>query len=335
MTRRPDFKRLPPPLQRLGAQLADLEAAEERAAVGTRWRPVSISVAGALLAVLVALIVILDTGGRAGADIINRAVAAAVASEFVRYRSTISIDVGARQLDGFTQTGEIDFPRRAYATTLELGGGGVIEQRRVGGVLYVAQLATGHSQSSSVRWLAIPVAHEASSTFASGPESQEFTNPLALLDELAGTHAPVKTLGPARLAGVVSTRYRLRTNLAALLSASPNAGRQPASYRAIPVTLIVWLDSRGRPRRVQETVAGTAAIGAASIKTVTDFSAYAQPVTVLAPSNVVVRSKHSIVAPNPLSASPGRLYERLLLAPRHARSCSQAARVNCRRVPNP
>lgn len=316
MSRQPlDPPRQPPPLERLGSQFRELEHAAERTRAHNtrRWRPVSIAASSALLALLVGVFVVF-TGGRAGAlNAINRAPASAAASETVRFRSAISITEGPHQLASFTQFGEIDFARRDYATTLQIGRSSEsFKQRRIGGILYVAQLARGRNPRAPIRWLAIPLAHEASTTFASAPESEQFTNPLVLLDELSGTHAKITVVGREDLHGVPTTRYRLHTNLAALLSAAPGAAKQPASYRSAAVTLSVWLDRQGRPRQVDETVARASSTAPASITTITDFSGYAQPVAIRAPAKVALRSKRAIAAPNPLAASPTRLWEQQL-----------------------
>jgi len=297
-------------LDRLGAQLRELERAD---AARRRRRRVSIS--GGLVAALVAAFALLDMGQLARAlSPINRAPAAAAASESVRFHSTITIAVSGRQQERFTEHGEIDFARRNYRTTLQLGHGEAIEQRRVDGVFYIAQLPGGRGQHAPTRWRAVPLAHEAATTFASAPESEEFTSPLVLLDELGGTRAPVKVVGTEDLHGVPTTLYRLQTNLASLLSASPGAGSPPLSYRGVGATLTVWLDRHGRPRRVDETVAGASSVGGASITTVTEFTGYGQPVAVRAPTKLSVRAKRSIVAPTPLAASPSRFFERLLFA---------------------
>jgi hypothetical protein len=297
-------------LDRLGAQLRDLESAD---AARRRRRRVSIS--GGLVAALIVAFAFLDMGQLARAlSPVNRAPAAAAASESVRFHSTITIAVSGRRQSRFAELGEIDFARRAYRTTLELGQGEAVEQRRVDGVLYIAQLPGGRGQRAPIRWLGFPLAHEATTTFASAPESAEFTSPLVLLDELGGTRAPVKVVDTEDLHGVPTTLYRLQTNLASLLSASPGAASQPASYRDIGATLTVWLDRHGRPRRVDETFAGTSSVREASITTVTDFTGYGQPVAVRAPAKLSVTAKHSIVAPTPLAASPSRFFERLLFA---------------------
>lgn len=300
----------PPVLDRFGAQLRELERADN-----ARRRRRRISLSGGLVVALVAAFAFLDMGQLARAlSPVNRAPAAAAASESVRFHSTITITVNGQQYGRFSEQGEIDFARRNYRTTLELGPGGGIEQRRVDGILYIAQLPGKRSQHAPIRWRAVPLAHEASTTFASAPENEEFTSPLVLLDELGGTRAPVKVVDTEDLDGVPTTLYRLQTNLASLLSASPGARIQPASYRGIGATLTVWLDRHGRPRRVEETVAGAAPVGEASITTVTDFTGYGQPVAVRAPTKLSVRAKRRIVAPTPLAGSPSRFFERLLFA---------------------
>jgi hypothetical protein len=299
-----------PVLDRIGEQLRELENAD-----ATRRRRRRISLSGGLVAALVVAFAVLNMGQLAHAlSPVNRAPAAAAASESVRFNSAITITVNGRQQERFIQHGEIDFARRNYRTTLQWGQGEAIEQRRVDGVLYIAQLPGGRSQHALIRWLAVPLAHEASTTFASAPESEEFTTPLVLLDELGGTRAPVKVVGTEDLHGVPTTVFRLQTNLASLLSASPGAGSQPASYRGVGATLTVWLDRHGRPRRVDETFAGASSAGGASITTVTDFSGYGQRVAVRAPTKLSVRAKRRIVAPSPLAASPSRSFERLLFA---------------------
>jgi hypothetical protein len=296
----------PPALDRIGAQLHELEHAD---AARRRRRRVSIS--GGLVAALVAVLALLDTGRVAHAlSVINRAPAAAAASESVRFHSAISITAGSRRLNRFSESGEIDFAGRNYSTTLQFGHGEAVEQRRVGGVLYVAQLPRRHP-NAPIRWIAFPLAHEASTTFASAPEGEEFTSPLVMLDELGGTRAPVTDLGPEDLHGVPTTRYHLETSLASLLSASPGAGSQPAAYRSVTAVLTVWLDRDGRPRQVVETFAGTSSAGRASIRIVTEFTGYAQPIMVRAPLHVSARSKRSIVAPA-LAASPSRVFEQLM-----------------------
>jgi hypothetical protein len=301
-----------PVLDRLGAQLRELERAE-----ATRRRRRRISLSGGLVAALVVALAVLTMGQLAKAlSPVNRAPAAAAASESVRFSSTITITVNGHQYGRFTEHGDIDFARRNYRTTLELGHGEAIEQRRVDGLLYIAQLPGGRGQRAPIRWQSAPLAHEASGAFASAPESEEFTSPLVLLDELGGTRAPVKVVGMKDLGGVPTTLYRLQTNLASLVSASPGAAGPPSSYRGIGATLTVWLDRHGRPRRVDETVAGTSTGGEASITTVTDFTGYGQPVAVRAPSKLSVRAKRSIPAPSPLAASPSRSFERLLFGHR-------------------
>jgi hypothetical protein len=303
-------------LERLGAQFRDLERAEREArarAAGRRRRRITVS--GGLAAAVIAILTLVLTGRVANAlSPINRAPAAAAGAESVHFRSVITIAVSGAEQERFAELGEIDFTRRNYRTTLQLGHGEAIEQRRVDRVLYVAQLRGARRQHGRIRWLGFPLAHEASATFASAPESEEFTSPLVLLDELGGTRAPVKIVGTQELHGVPATVYRLQTNLASLLSASPGARGQPPSYRDVGATLTVWLDGHGRPRRVQETVAGASSGGEASITTITDFTGYGQPVVVRAPTKLSVRAKRSILAPSPLAASPSRFFRRLLFA---------------------
>lgn len=318
-------QQVPPSLQQLGSEIrarlraeSEAEAANRRASAPRprRWRR-RVSVA-ALLAGAAALVALLDTGGAGALDIINRAPEAAAKSETVRFRSTIAIQKGTELLASFIQHGEIDFASRAYSTTLQFSGE-AIEQRRVADVFYAVQIPRG-AASRPVRWLAIPVAREPASQFASSAESEEFTSPLVLLAELGGTRAPVTDEGPEILrvaqeggeqeGRVLTTRYHLETNLAALLRAAPRASVPPAGSRNVSASLTVWLDRQGGPRKVAETLRGPSR-APASIRIVTSFGGYGEQVAVEPPHPIARRSKRSIHAPNPLAAAPVRLFEQM------------------------
>lgn len=195
-------RRVPGPLARYAAQIREgarqLEAEEQQQrelAPQRRRMPIAVGSAAAVLAAAAAVIVVLDTGRSAHADsIVNRAPAAAAASESVSFVSTTAINVGSHHLEEYRATGSIDFARRDFETDISLGRqGGAILQRRVGNRLYISQIR--HGQSRATRWRSVRLGREPSGRFAAGPESEQFTSPPALLDGLASTRSPVEAAG--------------------------------------------------------------------------------------------------------------------------------------------
>jgi hypothetical protein len=297
-------------LDRIGAQLRELENTE-----ANQRRRRRISISGGLVAAVLATFALLNMGQLADAlSPINRAPAAAAASESVHFRSTIKIVLNGRQHERFTEHGEIDFAKGDFSTTLSLGqAGGVLERRIADGVFYIAQLRRGRRPGGPVHWLALRLAGGQRASFSSAPEGDAFTDPPVLFRAMAGTRAPVTTVGHEDIDGVPTTHYRLFTDLAAFLHASSPTAEVSLSYRKVAATLDVWLDGRGRPRRVDEAFAGASALGLARITTRIDFTGYGQPVAVRAPASTSVTSQRQIATPGPLFGDPSRLFERLML----------------------
>jgi hypothetical protein len=299
-----------PVLDRIGAQLRELENAD-----ATRRRRRRISLSGGLVAALVAAFAVLNMGQLAKAlSPINRAPAAAAASESVRFHSAITIVLNGRPHERFTEQGQIDFAKGDFSTTLSLGqAGGTLERRIVGGVFYIAQLRPGRRTGEPVHWLALRLAGGQRVSFASAPEGDAFTDPPVLFRAMARNRAPVTTVGHENINGVPTTHYRLSTDLATFLRASSPGAKGSGSYRKVAAALDVWLDGHGRPRRVDEAFAGATALGPARITTRINFTEYGEPVAVQAPAKALVTSGHRIATPGPLFADPSRLFERLLL----------------------
>ena len=299
-----------PVLDRIGAQLRELENAD-----ATRRRRRRISLSGGLVAALVAAFAVLNMSQLAKAlSPINRAPAAAAASESVRFRSAIAIVLNGQQRERFTERGEIDFAKGDFSTALDRGqSGGTLERRIVGGVFYIAQVRRSGRAGGPVHWLALRLAGGRRATFASAPEGDAFTDPPVLFRAMARTRARVAIVGHEQIEGVATTHYRLFTDLAAFLRASSPSAEVSPSYRKVGAALNVWLDGRGRPRRVDETFAGVSARGPARITTRIDFSGYGEPVVVRAPAKAFVTSQRRIGTPGPLVGDPGRLFERLVL----------------------
>jgi hypothetical protein len=307
-------RRLPAPLARYADQIrAHAEELErqghhEARPPGRRRRRILSVALGGGAAISAAVIVLLDIGRPAHAQsIVNRAPAAAAASESVRFSSQIGITLDSRHLEEYREHGAIDFAHRDFGTVLSLGReGGAIAQRRVGTHLYVSQIRHGHSQPT--RWRSIRLAHEPIGRFASSPESEQFTSPPALLDGLASTRSPVTADGHEAVDGVPTDVYELHTNLAAFLRAASGGRTQPAAYQRVSATIAVALDEHGRPRRVKETFTGASA----RIRTIVTFTNYGAPVHIVAPPGSAVVAHAPTAAPEPIPVSPSRVFERLL-----------------------
>jgi hypothetical protein len=317
MTDRPlDPWREVPARRRLGANLRDLETRNPPVpARDTRRRRRQVTMSGGLAAALIAILVLVVTGRVADAlSPINRAPAAAAASESVHFSSTIAIILGGQQHERFTEQGQIDFANGNFSTTLSVPQAGrTIERRIVGGVFYIAELPHALRTAKPVQWLALHLAGGQRASFSSAPEGDAFTDPPVLFRAMARNRARVTAVGHDDIGGMVTAHYRLFTDLARFLRASSSSGRSTASYRKVAATLDVWLDSRGRPRRVDEAFTGASSLGPARITTRIDFTGYGEPVTVRPPAKASVISQRRISTPGPLVADPSRLFERLLL----------------------
>jgi hypothetical protein len=307
MTQDDPPRHLPAPLARYREQiLAHAEAEEEPQPSRPRHRRLVPLSAAAVAAAFVAVIVLLDTGRVAHAlSIVNRAPAAAAASESVTFTSAITITRGPRTLEDYTEHGAIDFTHRDFSTALSLGHeGGTIEQRRVGSDLYYSQT----KPHAPARWLAIRLAHEPIGRFSSSAESEQFTAPPALLDALASTRSPVSSLGHKPVEGVPTNVYELHTDLAAFLHASTGGRPQPPAYANVAATITVWLDGKGRPRQVKEAFTS----GTAKLTTIVTFRDYSQPVHISAPPDSAVVARKPISSPSPIAASPSDVFLQLL-----------------------
>jgi len=303
-----------PSVPKYGAQLRDLENASRRPIPGSRfsWRPVLVS-SGAVAAAL-CVVLVLSTGRSAQArSAVNAAPAAAEKSGSVRFRSVLTITVDGHPRPGISEHGAIDFANSAYTTTVRLDNTGqALERRGVNGVLYSANRRPGGDGQRRTLWAATHLAGGTRGAFDS--ESDAFTDPPSVFRALAGIRAPVRRLENANLDDVPTTHYQLLTNLAAFLRPSSGYVQNPLVYRRVKATLDVWLDAKGRPRRVKETFTGPSSSGPATMTTVVSFSDYERPVSVKAPPSSIVRFTEGTTPPNPLAAGPAPLLPRLLFS---------------------
>jgi hypothetical protein len=301
-----------PTLERFGEQLREAERVQTRAAgrVAQPRRPVSAR-AGAAVAVFVLLAAVLVVVPAGALSPVNHAPAAARQSGSVQFDSTLQVSLNGRTLTHFTEVGELDFVTGDYATTLSLSGEH-FDRRRVGNTFYGRQLHA-HERIASERWHAVHVEQEPDG-FDRVPGGYTLIDPQVVFRVLAGSHSPVTRVGRQEVAGTQTTHYRLSTSLAAFLSAEGGPVGELAQYETVLATVDVWLDAKGRPRRVRASFAGPARLGAATMTSVIDFAGYGEPVTVHPPSASDVSPRSA--ASTALLGDPLRAVEQLVFARR-------------------
>jgi hypothetical protein len=293
-------------LRDLGARLVD--ARVERDAKRTRRRRVALAALGtsAGCAVVILFAVLILTGGHSAQalNFVNEAPAAAERSGSLRFRSQLTIILDGRRRPGIAEEGAIDFTTGDYDTTTTIQSTGqTIERRRVGRYVYSSR---GAVTIGKTRWDSAPV-DRVPGGFAY--ESDAFTDPAPVFRALAHISAPVRHLKGTRFVhGVPTTEYQLTTDLAAFLRPTAGHFQDARAAREVRATLSVWLDHRGRPRRVDEEFKA----GGTVLRTTVLFSSFGKTVLVKAPPKSLVHPTKGAVAPNPLGAGPGQLLAPLL-----------------------
>jgi hypothetical protein len=299
-----DPQRLPV-VRKIGDQLRELEAESRRR---TRRRIVLGSSSGIAIAIVCVLLVLPGSHTAQALDVVNKAPAAAEGSGSVRFYSALTVTVGGRTRPGISEHGAIDFDTGAYLSAAHVAETGqVIERRAVAGVSYSAEHPGGRQ---ATHWSARRLGGGLHGAFAS--EADALIEPPAVFRALAGIRAPIRRLGNDRRRGIPTTHYRLATNLDAFLGSSAGYIENRQAYRDVSTRLDVWLDARGRPVEVSETIAGSAPAGYTTITTLVQFRDYGAPVTVGAPSRSLVRYNHALGAANPLGTLSGPILARRL-----------------------
>lgn len=303
-----------PAIGRFGAQLRDLqsESPHETALEGSRLSRRALLITSGGVAAPVICVILLLAGRTAQArNAVNEAPAAAERSRSVQFRSVLAITVDGHPRPGIIEHGAIDFANGTYTTTIRLGSTSqLLERRSVNGVLYSAQRQVASRRATRTRWDATPLNSDGRGLLAS--ESDAFTDPPSVFRALAHISSPVRRLGHQTLEGVPTIHYHLLTNLAAFLSLTAGHIQNPVVYRLVQATLDVWLDARGRPRRVQENFSGPSSAGRTVMRTTVRFTNYERPVSMQPPARSLVRVTKGATSPNPLAAGPGPLLARLL-----------------------
>jgi len=312
-----ELRRLPT-MRRLGKEFRALERRERREKrrhLGPtgRARKGLLALPAAAIAATVAVILAL-TGAPAGASSpLKRAPAAAVRAGSVRFHSTITVGLGGRTPQRFEQRGEIDFAHGAYRTTLGIDGTGASQEwRTAAGVLYLAVTEHGPNAHRGVHWIGARLKAPERTRVATVPEHNALTDPVALLNLLAGLDAPTKKLGTATINGVPATEYQILSNLATALQASQPKATISPSARQVDAAINVWLDRSGRPTRIEEDLSQRGLRGRANLREVLDFSGYGSPTSIEVPSGVDVSPVVNGTVIPPLVGTPTRLFESLV-----------------------
>jgi hypothetical protein len=299
-----------PALTRFGKQLREAERTQTLTAgrQPRRRRPAPAR-AGAVIAVLAMLAVVLVVVPAGAHSPVNHAPAAARQSGSVRFDSSLQVSLNGRALTHFAEVGELNFVTGDYATTLSLAGER-FDRRRVGDTFYGRQ-QHAHERTASERWHAVHVEQEPDG-FDRVPGGYTLVDPQVVFRVLAGSHSPVTLVGHQQLAGARTTHYRLSTTLAAFLSAEGDPVGDLAQYETVQATVDVWLDTKDRPRQVQDSFAAAARLGTATMTSVIDFANYGEPVTVRPPAAADVSRRSA--ASTALLGDPLRAVELLLFA---------------------
>ncbi len=297
----------PAALERLGAELREVEANEKLASRRRpRWLGATRTRLAALLVALAVIAGVVEAVTPAGAlSPINRAPAAAAQARSVRFSSTLEVAVNGHQLQRLTEEGALNFANGDYETALRLGRGRT-DRRKVGNVFYALQRGPGDLEGGVWR------AFRGAAGSASPPGGGTLIDPQVVFGVLAGARSPVTVVGHEQLGGAPTTHYRLSTTLNAFLAAEASPFRNSRHYQTVSATLDVWLDERGRPTRVEATFSGDSRVGAATMAMVLEFREYGAPVTVHAPSKATLSRRTDRTAIGPLGGDPLEPIEILL-----------------------
>jgi hypothetical protein len=203
-------------------------------------------------------------------------------------------------------TGVVDFANGNADLSLSiplfdrLGGGGIVEQRVVGGVMYTklpADVLRFAGMPASVRWVSLDPQKVGTDLSAL---SQAQADPAGQLAFLAAISSDVRRVGAASVRGVVTTHYAATIDLGARRVAA--VGAKLAQFATVIGTrrlaVDVWIDDSRRARRVVVSVPLSAESGTPAIKGLgsdatmriqSDYFAFGAPVRVAAPPHAQVR----------------------------------------------
>ena len=248
---------------------------------------------------------------------LSRSVAATSAARTARTSISVtltglgddSLSTGAYDIAG---TGVVDFVKRDADLSLSiplldrLGGGGAVEERIVGGVVYTkmpAGVLRAAGLPATVRWLSLDPKHSAGADPSALSQSQ--VDPAGQLAFLAAVSDHVRTMGDEPVRGVATTHYAATIDLvpdsrggARMAALRAKLAQLRSVIGARGIALDVWLDRAGRARRIVVSVPLSPRSGAvgvdhrgsdATMRIQGDFYAFGAAVRVAAPSQSQTR----------------------------------------------
>ena len=184
-----------------------------------------------------------------------------------RFRGTTTADGGGDN-SRVTFDGSFDFKNRAGeysvdAAAIGLQGSGKVRTLVVGGILYLSlDTLEGGDPSSSPnlagkKWLKLDP-----QMFGGGGEIGQ-SDPNGSLDALRGAKGDVKRIGSEKVRGTRTTRYRVAIDAEQAVNSAPEEQRDEVrnSVGALGSGTIpadVWVDGKGRLRKVRLRVAASA-----------------------------------------------------------------------------
>ena len=220
-----------------------------------------------------------------------------------------SLSTGAYDIAG---TGVVDFAKRDADLSLSiplldrLGGGGAVEERIVGGVVYTkmpAGVLRAAGLPASVRWLRLDPKYAVGADPSALSQSQ--VDPAGQLAFLAAVSDDVRTVGDEAVRGVATTHYAATIDLvpdssggARMTALRAKLAQLRSAIGARGLALDAWLDRAGRVRRIVVSVplaprsgtAGVAHIGSEAMMRIQgDFYAFGVAVRVAAPPQTQTR----------------------------------------------
>ena len=277
----------------------------------TRRRRIAGAIAVAFTA-SVALIVTLNLASPAGASSpVSRSPREAEKAGTVRFSSSLEVTVGGRKVVRFTESGGLDFQSGDFETTLTLPRPSPrIDRRRIGGLLYVGE---GIGESRLERWRVLRVRATDRIRTAAQPGGYALTDPQVILRVLGSARGTPVVLGHEVIDGQRVTGYLATTTLLAFLQAQRRPLSATRRYEPVGAALHVWLDSLGRPVRVEATLSGPSRLGDAATKITSDFAHYGETITVARPPGAAV-SRHSAGATGLIGGDPTEVFERILFS---------------------
>jgi hypothetical protein len=217
-----------------------------------------------------------STGASAGAGSTSGSphtlLAASVDKTEAAKNAQIHIDIqtssGAQSID-LTGDGIIDFANKKFQLAMQLpssaGISGSIEERVIGGVLYMHLPAIAEAATGGKPWIKVDASQLGSSGTGLNSVSQDPTQYLGMLRSVSDS---VTKLGTVEIRGVPTTHYRAQVDLAKAAAAggadAASLNQFKTEFGTTTIPEDVYIDANGLARRFSVSFAPTAGSPAAA-----------------------------------------------------------------------